>query len=69
MPLRRCGWLLATRPIFWNATKAGAWRWWKGDEDESDVDSDDEGVVRDDMVASDDADDGKSSDDGDMDAE
>ena len=67
------GWLLATRPAFWNATKAGAWRWWKGDEDESDVDSDDEGVVRDGMVASDDDDDGESSDDGhddgDMDAE
>jgi hypothetical protein len=63
------GWLLATRPTFWNATKAGAWRWWKGDEDESDDDSDDEGVVRDDMVASDDDDDGESSDDGDMDAE
>ena len=29
------GWLLATRPTFWNATKAGAWRWWKGDEDET----------------------------------
>ena len=63
------GWLLATRPTFWNATKAGAWRWWKGDEDESDGDSDDEGVVRDEMVASDDDDDGESSDDGDMDAE
>ena len=50
-------------------TKAGAWRWWKGDEDESDVDSDDEGVVRDVMVASDDDDDGESSDDGDTDAE
>ena len=37
--------------------------------DESDGDSDDEGVVRDDMVARDDGDDGESSDDGDMDAE
>ena len=64
------GWLLATRPTFWNATKAGAWRWWKkGDEDESDDESDDESAIREDMVASDDDDDEDESDDSDMDDE
>ena len=64
------GWLLATRPTFWNATKAGAWRWWKkSGEDESDADSDDESAIREDMVASDDDDDEDESDDDGMDDE
>lgn len=44
------GWLLASRPSFWNATKPGAWRFelcddavGSGDDDEEFTDADDDG--------------------------